>query len=313
MNVKKIKNADTITHTWCGQDVLAGQYYTLLDFENEEFSTNKKLITDIANGIAVVSNGNVDITNISSAIDYLKDTRIKHIDGRDSIQTSARPIGTRTYFTGRGDDRTTPTDVGGGNHMELIHTIGDPLTQDVYIDFNCENNKTYLNGARINYTNAQYSCVSASIVPEVTASNASTGTNFNVYGGYLIIPATGTGTLDVQTVDMKLVYIPLDYKGNREPAFWNADWNSTTNQYDNVTPAPLGDGAYNMFSVEVPLNNFVNDIALLGTSTIDLFTEEGHEIGGGMRLKVRGHIDTGVTDHDWEMSFYLKMFRAKSV
>lgn len=70
-----IKNNDIISHAWSGQDVNAGEYYNIQPNEEVSWSNNSALLTDIANGIAIVSKTNDSgghITDVNSAIDYLK-------------------------------------------------------------------------------------------------------------------------------------------------------------------------------------------------------------------------------------------------
>jgi hypothetical protein len=68
----KIKNADTIEHTWCGQLVQPNSYYEVQDIELPVWANNSALLADIANSIAIVNDGDIDITDVNAAIDYLK-------------------------------------------------------------------------------------------------------------------------------------------------------------------------------------------------------------------------------------------------
>lgn len=74
--VKRIKNADTVEHTWVGQTILAGEYYTIDSTERSAWSSNSALLIAIANGTAIVNDGTSDITNLSTAIDCLKGNTI---------------------------------------------------------------------------------------------------------------------------------------------------------------------------------------------------------------------------------------------
>ena len=77
------------------------------------------------------------------------------------------------------------------------------------------------------------------IVPNVTASSAGTDTNFNLYGGIFIVPAAGDGTLTVNPADIKLVEMTIsEVTRMRAPAFWNADYDTATHTFSNITPAP---------------------------------------------------------------------------
>lgn len=70
---KIIKNVDSVSHTYCGQEIAVDGEYEIQYFEIEAWANNSNLIVDIANGIVVVNNGTSDITDTNSAIIFLKD------------------------------------------------------------------------------------------------------------------------------------------------------------------------------------------------------------------------------------------------
>lgn len=72
--MKRIKNADTVLHTWCGQEIQPGEYYTIQAAEEYAWASDSILLTAIADGIAVVNDGTEDIIDINTAIDFLKST-----------------------------------------------------------------------------------------------------------------------------------------------------------------------------------------------------------------------------------------------
>ena len=104
--------------------------------------------------------------------------------------------------------------------------------------------------------------------------------------------------------------MPNDDQNNPPVAYWNADWNSTTKEFENITAAPNGDGRYNMFAVEVSLNRFVNRIPLLHYGFQMLQSADTAELGQGMRLKATAH--TWGEDHAWKVACALTMHRQKS-
>jgi hypothetical protein len=155
------------------------------------------------------------------------------------------------------------------------------------------------------------------LVPRVTATIS--GSSYNLYNGYLIVPAMpGTGTIDLASDitqhDGGLVYMPPNDLGVRAPSFWNADWDTTTKSYTNISAAPNGDGEYNMFSVEVVLAQFVRKMTLLSDGFIALNSSDTDQLGHGMRLKMIA--DTNIedySDHDWSIAVLLCLHREKSV
>lgn len=70
--IKKIKNNDSILHVWCGQEVQPGEYYTIQSTEELTWGNDATLLVAIANSLAIVNDGSSDITDINSAINYLK-------------------------------------------------------------------------------------------------------------------------------------------------------------------------------------------------------------------------------------------------
>ena len=77
--IKNIKNSDAVDHIWVGQTVLAGDSYTIQPTEEVLWANDSTVLVDIANGIAVVNDGSVDITNVNTAIVYLKDGMPKDV------------------------------------------------------------------------------------------------------------------------------------------------------------------------------------------------------------------------------------------
>lgn len=77
--IKKIKNADTVLHTWAGQDIQPGEYYSIQPLEENSWANNSDLLASIANGQAVVNDGSNDIIDINTAIIFLKNGLPKEV------------------------------------------------------------------------------------------------------------------------------------------------------------------------------------------------------------------------------------------
>lgn len=260
--------------------------------------------------------------NSSHAIDRTLTTILQIINsdatdkfGKKIIHSTPRPFNTTTYITGSGDDITNVDNVGDGVIFLADHKIGQPTLTSFYSDLNIINNETWLREGYVSWINAVGDTISLEIIPIVTPTVVSTNTNFNLYGGYLIVPATGNGTINV-TSDLTLptgglVYMPDDENGITPMAFWNATWNESTKKFDTVTPAPLGNGRYNLFAAEVILNRFVNKIVLTGTASQKFSSKDATQLGHGMRFKCV--TNTTLPDHNWTTSFNLTFFRRKTV
>ena len=211
--------------------------------------------------------------------------------GKLRVHQTSRKLGTGTCWVGVGDDSSNPHAVGGGEAFAFEHnTASGIVTLSKYIDFNCINNETWLHEGYITWKNAHFDTLTLEMVPRVTTYTASSGTYYNLYGGYMVVPAAGNGTIaitsDITQHDGGLVYMPDDDLGNPPTAFWNADWNTSTKEYENITAAPYGNGRYNMFTVELCLARFLNKAPFLSSGFIVLNSSDTDEMGHGMRLKM---------------------------
>lgn len=254
------------------------------------------------------------VTNVN----VLNDVVLSATEGRShkvAVHESSRVRGTITYFTGAGDDITNITDVGGGTPFIMNHKIGDDMIELLYLDYNIVENETWIHEGYIIWNNARFDTVTLDIVPRTVNTVSGSNTFYNIYGGYMLIPAAGDGVVDLAS-DITdphggLVYIPADENGDRSiPCFWNADWNTTTKKYENITAAPYGNGAFNMFTQEITLSRFANRLPVLGQGFEMMQTADADPIGQGMR--VRATMTTVQPDHDWTIACILTLHRART-
>jgi hypothetical protein len=248
-------------------------------------------------------------------LDEYRDT-----SGKLRVHQTSRKLGTRICWTGSGDSPSNTDDVGNGEPITFHHSIGDSLSYSKYIDLNIANNETWIHEGYLTWKGAELDTITFELVPRTVSGTVSTGTNYNLYGGYLVVPAIpGTGTFnltsDITSPNGGLVFIPnTDLGEHPTNAFWNADWNSTTKRYENISAAPTGNGRYNMFTVEVVFARFLNKIPLLENGFIAINSSDTDQLGNGMRLKLTTVTDTAtVGDHEWSLASILCLHRAKSV
>ena len=255
--------------------------------------------------LLVIDNDGTEVTNGSNAVDVLKgyyQKLLSTFDDKLFVQNTPRPIGTFTTFSSQGDDPNNPHDVGNGQKFMLNHKIGDSLDQYVYGDFNTMCNKTYAQEGYGIWETADFDQLIIEIVPQVTVYSEGTNTYFDLYGGYLVVPAAGNGHINIQPQDMRLVEIPysIDEPTKRQsPAFWDADYDHETHQFYNIRPNLTASGQYNMFTVELVFERIVNYI-ILGSKSMNLKTNDVAELGYGMRI--RFNFKTCAPDHDWKMA-----------
>ena len=238
----------------------------------------------------------------------------RNYDGRTITHSTPRYRGTSTTFTSIDDDQTDPSKVwGGSNQLMLHHQIGQATTQTVYMDFNTIDNKSYLLTGHLAWKDALHDQITCQIVPKVTTYSAGINTDYDLFGGYLIIPnGSSTGSITVNDADRVLVQVPLNEFGERASGgYWDADYNTTTKQFENIVPNATGTGGFNMFAVEVLLYSYLNQVCMIGDQNESLTSYDADQLAHGTRLKFT--FNTIGADHEWHFSGTIAMFRTKSV
>jgi len=181
------------------------------------------------------------------------------------------------------------------------------------LSFNTINNISYIRQGDLMWSQDGADDVMAttfSIVPKTTAYSAGSNTNYNLYGGYLIVPAAGDGAITVADNDRVLVQNTPNEFGQTPAGYWDADWNTSTKQFENIAPNAGGTGEFNMFALEVVLFNFMYERLLMGTGRKDCMTDDSSRMGHNMLMRLRGQ--TIGDDHDWKMVASLMMYRTKT-
>lgn len=242
----------------------------------------------------------------------------KDSEGKLYVHQTSKIVGTMTYWTGKGDKIDDVTDIGNGNNFTISNYIGDSDITSIYLDFNVINNKSYLHEGYFIWEDAKMGdFITLESVVNTVSYEAGTNTNYNLYGGFLVVPAAGDGTINI-TSDItnpcisggSLVEVFTDETGYKPPAYWNADFNETTNKFENITAAPLADGNYNMYTVELVGNRFVNHIPVLKDGFEMLQSSDSTYYPHGIRIKVT--IFTTNDDHIWHFGGILTMHRERT-
>jgi hypothetical protein len=285
-----------------------------------DISNSNDLVELIGNGSIVVSNS-INTFSKTTAIQYVSLHNVlnepRDRSGKLRVHQTSRKFGTMIVWSGEGDDSDNPLVVGGGAKLAFAYKAGqtDPLVK--YIDYNMVENETWLHEGYVTWEDAQLDTLDLQVVPRVTSTIS--GTSYGVYNGYLIVPTNpGEGSIDITSDitqhDGGLVYMPPNDLGVRSTAFWNAEWDTNTKTYTNISPAPLGDGEYNMFSNEIVIAQFVRKMTLIGSGFIALNSSDTDQLGHGMRLKMIADTNTeDYTDHDWRIACMMCLHREKSV
>jgi len=284
-----------------------------------ELAKSNDIINKIALELLIVNDGDKDL-NSSDGIRHITEhtiSAVTDISGKQRVHQTSRKLGLRIMWTGVGDDTTDLHKVGGGNPFDIQHDLGEGDPEAQYIDFNIVKNETWLHEGYLTWKDCEMDSLTVEIVPRVTNVIAGTNTNYNLYGGYMVIPAAGNGTIDlvddISHPNNGLIYMPNNDLDEPPTAFWNADYNSTTKLYENITAAPYANGKYNMFSIEIVFSRFLNHMPLLGSGFICLNSSDTDRLGHGMRLKMIADTNISSGDHKWAVACLMCLHREKSV
>jgi hypothetical protein len=262
----------------------------------------------------------VKIVDVDSAATVNTELSSLPVDpsGKLRVHQTSRKIGTKICWSGRGDDTTDITKVGGGETLYFHHELGESSPMIKYIDFNMSENETWLHEGYMTWKDCIADTLSMQIVPRTVTVSGVVGGDKTVYGGYMVIPtASGSGNIEVVN-DLTqphggLVYMPDSDIGETPTAYWDADWNSTTKEYENIRPNYTGTGRYNIFSYEVIFAEFVRELPLLSSGFIALSSSDTELIGQGFRIKLIADTNDSVDDHEWHVACILCMHREKTV
>lgn len=295
------------------------ELYPIPDDKRESWMNNSDTLIAISNEEFQVYNDlDEPIEGISDQINYLKNVQdpLPKMGEKDKIRvySTPRPVGTKICFSSVGDDPDDVSAMWNGQELYHVHEIGNPLTESLYIDLNSMENRTFLAEGYGTWQNAQGDTISFIIVPRVTPTTPGSETNYDIYGGYLLVPASpGSGTVDVNPSEMKLIPVlpSMDTGEIKSSGYWNADWNSTTKEFENITPAYDGKGVYNAMTAEIQASIFCNKLIMFGTSSWALMrTSEAEQFPHNMRIKVV--LNTREPDHEWSWGGIITLFREKT-
>lgn len=321
MNIIAKNNIDAIVSiNDLGISILPDDQIDLSTLQPYKVSSSDNLVAKISDGSIVINDGDDDLS-VTDAIKYVimqKSTTPVDPSGKQRVHQTSRPEGLITYFTGSGDDPEDIYDVGGGQEFVINHSINDSTNQYIYMDFNTITNETWIHEGYVTWNNAEFDTVSVDIVPRVTQYEFSQGTNYLLYNGYMIIPVDGTNgnvtiTSDLTNPHGGLVYIPKTDEGIQPTSFWNATWDDVDGCYKDITPAPYGNGKFNLFTVEISLARFVNRFPFVGQGFQKLQSSDIDKLGQGMRIRSKATTNVSTGNHNWSIACALTLYRKRTV
>lgn len=124
--MKKFKNNKGSTDTWVGQSIAAAAYYEIPAAELSKWQNDSKVLTDLGSGDGKMNNGTSDYSDVSQAINFLKDTVPLDNDGIPLIRVRAFANPDNMKFRGTG--------VTGTCTKNTTTNIDYKLTEDRYLN-----------------------------------------------------------------------------------------------------------------------------------------------------------------------------------
>lgn len=318
--VIRIHNLQSVADTYAGQVVQASGYYQIQsESERQLFADDVKLNQHIWATSAAIDDGSGIDFDPAAGDAWLKmiEQKVTDASGKEVIHQTPRDLEFITYFCGADDDHNDPHAVGSvsGGSVDLCwdHQVSGANPETIYLDFNTANNETHMHAGFIQWQNAQNDYVTLSFVPKTTAYSAGSNTNYNLFGGYLIVPALGDGVITVNDADRVLVEVPkdLDKGGYVSSGYWDAEWDTATKQYINIVPNYFGTGQFNMFGYAVTMNRFIYRQHLLGEGFMHLPTYDKSQLPQNVRVKLE--IYTRQPDHAWSGNATVILHRKKTI
>jgi hypothetical protein len=253
--MKKIKNVDSVEHSWCGLLMQPGDEYTFQDGEGLRWGGDSTFLADLADGKAQVGADAGYLTDLAASIDLLKDyytPNPKTEDNRDIVAINRIPPGYTVYPTGSGD---------------AIQAVGYAAGAD--LKFDADNKVRRLQmldhwygiGGRIIWEGADLDDHIGAILkaPATTGTNTpgdfikvATVLGFNVY----VPTAPGSGDWNLNLTEKfsgtnVLKCVPVPATGNN--GFF--DYDSSANV---ISVNSQQKGGYNLYDAELPLFRFAN-------------------------------------------------------
>jgi hypothetical protein len=253
----------------------------------------------------------LDITNSFSSVPV--STRLaspSSLDGKPMVATTARPVGTYTYLSSKGDDFSDPTSIDHGTPIVVDHKIGDPAETVIYFDINAIVNETHIHTAVLQWGNARLDCVECEIVPRVTTVGEGSGTNYTTVSGVLVATPPGYGNKTVDWNNVHLVEMVTNEFGVRPAGYWDATFNSSTKTFENITFNSSGNGQFNIFTEEIEFQCFVPCFTMINDGIYEIKSNDESRLGHNMRIKIIAN--TAGEDHDWQFTAAVSLFRKRT-
>lgn len=312
--IATITNTTGITGTWAGIEIATGASYTLEAGDFDRFAQKQSIFNAIANGTLVVSDG---VTTLSAFDGWqwlvgnrqeVSITQTSEVaDKKLWTHNSAKPeVEGKHFFSqwvGFGDDMTTGA-IGGGNQCIVQNTVGVP-TKSIDIHLYNIGTDIYLHEGYAMWAGCSIGdTFSATVMSSPTQLQTAANLDYELDTNNRVMAAAsgaGTGTHGFAATP---ILVPC-YAAVQE-GYWNYD------EVAGLTYAPAADGKYDIFSVEVAVNRFIESIPLLGTSSTytQFDSDDVSKLPPGYFLRIETNNASNTT---WDLAFMMTVFRQKTV
>jgi hypothetical protein len=301
-NVCYVKNIDTVTHTYSGQEITAGSYYQIQDGERAKWMIDSTLLVDIANSDAQIGKSDQAadlISDVSEQISYLRNDTVSiegatFDNGRMLNADNRIPAGYTIYVTGAGDGVSAGT-YGTGDKLKFDSSN---TTKNFY-----QLSHFYLIGARAVWE----SCDMDTYFDGTLIAPASSGFT-NTTGDYdkvEIIPSSGlhlfkpvtagtgawTGTLTDKIGSSNVL------KATPVPVAGNTGWFDYDSDANTLTKNMSQTGGYHLYDFDANLHAFGR--YLWGSSetghqsALDISGVVGKKLFNSWKVKIEFKQDVG--------------------
>lgn len=310
MRIIKIKNDSGAAGTWVGQDIAVGAYYQLQKHEIIQWSTNATVFTDVGNKVLIVNNGTDNTDDFNSAVrgwEWLSAEEKEQIDletAKHTIHESSRPQISgktfHTYWTGAGDDMSTPA-IGGGPILEVDVAAGD-ITKEVDVQFHKDYGDVYLHEGYIQWENAGWGdCVCVEIHALATPLQQATNLDYTIDASVKIRYAAGGAGTGTDGLNGDPVWVP----NSAGTGWWDIVSGSAVFSSDQT-------GAYDWYTISILANRFMNMVPVYGSSSnyVMLQSADTTLLPSGYIVRVKA-INNSATA--WRAWMFMTLYREQTV
>lgn len=136
--MKIVRNNKQTSDTWCGLLMDAGASHTIELVELARWQNDSKVLSDIASGNLILNDGTNDISDVASAINFLKDTDTTQRDSDGAVMTRSKITASGWNFQMLGFEIKTAS----ANGVYAKDENGDNLNYFTYKMYDTNNQET---------------------------------------------------------------------------------------------------------------------------------------------------------------------------